>query len=353
MRGRHKALIATTLGVVMTLSGVSLVDCAAPTQIVVEVYSDACPGGPSAAGETINQTGIAVGTAADIDNKSPAAFRDSCEHPPGVGTLTIYPSGSSDAEVAIKVIAGVGMVGPEQCRAPEYAGCILHRRVMRFVPNTTQRVTVRLSLACLNRVCAPGSTCDNGVCKAETDILPDGGTRADAATTEAGLADGAVLPMDAGADACAQCNGTCTSTGCAVDCKSKVCNPADDCSPTLPCTITCDGTGHCNDIRCNTNSTCTVNCGNAKSSCNKVTCNAATCVVKCDGANSCAGDGGISLDASTSASLTCSGDNACGTASCNSPDCTLSCNPNSGAKNACPSPAPCNGGCDNWNNASQ
>jgi hypothetical protein len=350
MRGRHKALIASSLGV-LALSAISLVDCAAPTQIVIEVYSDACPG--TNAGQHINSTGIAVGNAADIDNKSPAAFRYNCERAPGVGTLTVYPSGANDSEVAIKVLAGVDDVGPEQCHPPDYAGCILHRRVMRFVPNTTQRVTVRLSLACLNRVCATGTTCDNGVCKAEGDILPDGGTRPDAAIREAGLADGAVLADAGGADACALCKGTCSAAGCTVDCKDKVCDPAEDCSPTLPCTINCDGTGHCNDIHCTTSSTCTVNCGSPKGSCEKVTCSAATCIVNCNGAETCNGDGGISLDASVNASLTCMGDNACRAASCNSPDCRLDCNPNQGTKIACPMPAPCTGGCDNWNQSQQ
>ena len=352
MRRRHKALIATAAAA-LALLGVGLVDCAAPTQIVVEVYSDACPG-TNHPGPSINGTGIAVGTATDIDKKSPAAFRDNCENPPkgGVGTLTIYPSGANDSTVAIKVVAGVE-IQPDLCHAPDYAGCIVHRRVMNFVPNTTQRITVRLSLACLNRVCQPGSTCDDGVCKAETDILPDGGTKADAATSPAGIAEGGVI-VDAGnSDACTGCKGQCTQGACIVDCKKDVCDAGEQCSPTLPCTITCDGTGHCNDVQCNTSSTCTVNCGDPKLSCNEVTCNAATCIVNCSGANSCGGDGGIFLEASTSASLTCNGDNACQSASCNSPDCTLHCNPNNGDKNACPPQSTCSGGCNNWNNASQ
>ncbi len=349
MRRRHKALIAAALSALVVSAG-GLVDCAAPTEIVVEVRSDAPCATANHTGPAVNSTGIAVGTSADIDNKAPAAFRETCEAPEsgGIGTLVIYPSGARDAEVAIKVVAGVDNVGPEQCQPPDYAGCIVHRRVMRFVPNTTQRIFVRLSLACLNRVCPSNQTCDDGVCKSETDILPDGGTKDDAAIAEAGQADG-TTPLDAGsADACAKCNGVCSATGCAVDCKTKVCNPADDCSPTLPCTITCDGTGHCNDVRCTTSETCTVNCGMPKNSCNKVTCSAGTCVVNCSGANSCSGDGGIFLDASTAATLNCIGDNACGTASCNSPDCKLLCNPNSGGNNACPSPAPCSGGCDDW-----
>lgn len=347
MRGLHKTLIAFALAS-LAITTLGLVDCAAPTQIVVEVRSDACPN-TSRVGPSLQKTGIAVGTSGEIDEKRPAAFRDQCEDAVhgGVGTLTIYPSGSHDAEVAIKVVAGVD-VGIEQCDPPDYAGCIVHRRVMRFIPNTSQRITVRLSLACLSRVCPKDQTCDNGVCKNEADILADGGTKDDAAIVEAGLADGATEPRDAGGpDACAGCKGVCSTTGCAVDCKTRACDPGELCSPTLPCNITCDGTNHCNDIRCTTSSTCTVSCGMPKDSCNKVTCSSATCDVTCIGSGSCDPDGGVFLDASTKATLTCSGDTACGPASCSSPDCNLSCDP----KGACPSPSRCTGGCTGWNAA--
>ena len=350
MRRRHIALISTAVAALaLSGAGVGLVDCAAPTQIVIEIYSDACPG-TNAAGQ-INKTEITVGNATNVDFKPPAASHDFCEKTPanGVGTLTIYPSGANDAEVAIKVVAGVDPIGPGQCHPPDYPGCIVNRRDMHFIPNTSQHVRVDLSLACLNRVCPSSQTCDNGTCKSQADILPDGGTKPDAAITEAGLADGAIV--DAGsADACAQCSGTCDpGKSCTIDCKTKACSPTEECSPTLPCTFTCDGTGRCNDINCTTSSTCTVNCGDPKNSCNKVTCNAATCLVNCNGNSSCNGDGGIYLDASTAATLNCSGDKACGTASCNSPDCKLTCNPNQGAMNACPQPAPCSGGCQDWN----
>lgn len=350
MRGLRRAFIATGLAA-LGLVALGLVDCAAPTQIVVEVYSDACPG--SGKTQTINTTAITIGKPSDIENKPPAATRDDCEQPPGVGTLTIFPSGANDEEVAIKVVGGVDK-RPDACQTPDYAGCIVHRRVVRFVPNTTQRLTVRLSLACLNRVCAPGTTCDNGVCKEVTDLLPDGGTKADAETMEASLAEGGVVGADAGGpDACAGCKGTCTPAGCAVDCKKQACDGTEQCSPTLPCNITCDGTGHCNDIHCTTSEKCTVACGSPKTSCDKVTCNAGECAVTCSGTDSCNGDGGIALDAGTKGSLVCDGDNACRSASCNAPDCKLDCNPSNGAKNACPSNSQCTGGCANWNNPNQ
>jgi len=102
--------------VVSGLAGVGLltlvlVNCAEPTQIVVEVYSDACTQQGSLTKVT---TGIAVGTPAEIADKPPSTTRLGCTTPVssggaqrGVGTLTIYPSGEKDGEIAIKVLAGV------------------------------------------------------------------------------------------------------------------------------------------------------------------------------------------------------------------------------------------------------
>jgi hypothetical protein len=344
---------ALRAGIVLTCLGgagvalLALVDCAEPTQIVVEVYSDACPG---TKGQAINQTGIAVGKSEVIDDKPPSALREGCERAPGVGTLTIYPSGSNDDEVAIKVVAGVDTT-PDRCFAPGYAGCIVHRRVMRFVPHTTQRAIVRLSLACLNRTCPSGKTCDNGLCKDQKDLLPDGGTVADAETQEASVS------IEAGVDAavpdpCIGCKGDCTNGVCNVDCSKVVCGPGNLCAPTLPCNITCPDTNKCSDVTCTTSAKCTVRCGNQPTSCGQVTCNALDCDVRCDGNDSCNGDGGIRLDAGMTASLSCDGNNACRFASCNARVCMLACDPPMGNNSACPNPRPCTptSDCQGWNN---
>jgi hypothetical protein len=353
MRALRAGLFATCLAAA-GVALLALVDCAEPTQIVVEVYSDACPG---TKGQAINQTGIAVGKSESIDNKPPSALRDGCERAPGVGTLTIYPSGDNDEEVAIKVVAGVDTL-PDNCFAPGYAGCIAHRRVMRFVPHTTQRAIVRLSLACLNRTCPAGKTCDNGLCKDQNDLLPDGGTRADAETQEAGSSvDGGVADATVPPDPCVGCKGDCTNGVCNVNCGAVACS-GSVCAPTLPCNITCPATGKCNDIACNTSAKCTVRCGNQPTSCGQVACNANECDVRCDGNDSCKTDGGgIRLDAGTTASLTCDGNNACSSASCNAATCRLSCDPLNGANSACPGapnrPCTATSNCTDWNSPLQ
>jgi hypothetical protein len=331
------------------LIAMAIASCASPTQIVVEVYSDACPspGRP----KRLNTTNIYVGKSADIDTRPPSAVRDGCETVTGIGSLTVYPSGDRDEEVAIKVVTGID-ASPNLCAAPGHAGCIAQTRVMRFVPNTTQRMIVKLALACLDRTCPVGTTCDDGVCKLEGDVLVDGGTRENAPTTEAGVP--ADASVDAGpADPCTGCAGDCTGGVCRVDCSKVSCNAgAELCAPNLRCEITCPTTGSCDDARCTTTDTCVVMCGEKKSSCTKVACNAQNCDVRCTGTEACrTGGGGISLDAGAKGSLVCRGDNACDRASCNAPTCELGCSPYGGPKAACPPPGarPCTGGCVQWN----
>jgi hypothetical protein len=332
------------------LLAIGLVDCAEPTQIVVEVYSDACR--VSGITRKFDTTGIAVGTPADIDNKAPTTTKEGCPTTVkggggfrGVGTLTIYPSGDNDAEIAIKVVTGLDRA-PDECSVRDgYRGCIAHRRIMHFVPNTTQRAIIRLSLKCLNINCGAGQTCDEGQCKRDVDLLADGGTVADAQTTEASAPDGAV---DAGSpDACTGCSDECVNGECRVDCsKGAGCATTELCAPTLPCVITCGpGNGKCADIHCTTSAKCSVECRGDKS-CGKITCNAKDCDVECDGTGSCSEP--IVLDASASGDLSCRDDKACVSASCNSPRCEMECQPSLGA---CPDAGarPCTGGCQKWN----
>ena len=324
----------------------ALPSCAEPTQIVVTVFSDAC------ASKKINRTNVYVGRSSDIDTRPPSAVHDGCETGTGVGSLIVYPSGDKHEEVAIKVVSGIDS-SPDLCAPPGHAGCIAQTRVMRFIPNTTQRLVVKLSLACLNRTCPSGTTCDTGVCKQAEDVLEDGGTRDDAATIEAGVVEASV--DGAAPDPCIGCAGTCTNGVCKVDCAKTSCSAgAELCAPTLPCEIRCAATGACADARCTTTQSCLIDCGDKKGSCTNVSCTAQTCDVRCKGNESCVAGaaGGIVIDAKTKGTLLCDGDKACDKASCAAPTCELSCAPFNGARAACPPPGsrPCSGGCTQWTN---
>ncbi len=332
----------------------AMTNCAEPTQIVVHVFTDACPG--SGRAQVISRTGIAVGTASTIESHRPAATKVGCESPGGVGTLTIYPSGSNDDEVAIKVLGGVELA-PDACDPPLYAGCIVYRRMMRFIPHQTQHATVRLLLACLDRQCPAGLACYNGGCVAVSDILEDGGIAADSHPIESGVIPDAA--SDGANPSCAGCKGTCDGTKCNVDCAAVDCNAGDVCAKALDCTMTCAKTGKCTDVMCTTDKKCTVDCGPEKNSCAKVRCKADECHVNCRGDETCSSNGDISLIGTSKASLDCEGQAACKAASCESKECILTCHPFMGKPGdvACPNPKPCtprtSGACDQWNSPNQ
>lgn len=351
----RRGMVVSGLGGAGVLA-LALVDCAEPTQILVEVYSDACS--ESGVKRDSESTGIAVGTPAEIEDKLPTTFHTGCKGlvkgsttQRGIGTLTITPSGDKDEEVAIKVVTGVSRP-PDVCSAKDgYVGCIAHRRVTRFVPNTTQRVTVRLSLKCLNIRCDPGFTCDDGRCTRDSDLLVDGGTAPDAQTTDGSVVDGGDAAQ---ADACTGCTDQCIDGECRVDCtKGAGCPTGNLCAPTLGCVIKCGAGNKCPDISCSTSNKCTVNCTGA-GACGKVTCTAATCKVDCEGDGACNQAGGIHLDASATATLTCKKGGSCsgGVASCGGGTCELYCEPNGGPNYACPDAGarPCSAkDCTDWN----
>lgn len=318
--------------------------CAAPTQIVVEVFTDACPG--SGKPEVVTSTGIAVGTAENIETQRPASTHVGCESPTGVGTLTIYPSGADDDEVAIKVLGGVE-VAPDRCDPPDYAGCIVSQRTMRFVPHETERLTVVLSLACLNRKCPDKQTCDNGACIDPAAILSDGGTNGDVERQEASPVD-AFAVIDApvtGTDGatssmCAGCQGTCDGTRCRVDCTSERPCTGNVCSAMLPCEINCNDTGSCKAIACSTaGASCMISCKDTNACQSNVNCQAANsnCDIECDAPGACDSAQQITINAATG-TFDCNGDKSCQLAflSCTTQGaCSLMCSQKNGGNASC------------------
>ena len=263
-------------------------------------------------GPSIHTTGIAVGTPDDIDNRATrGAARQAARSPPRASARSpsiraARPTGRS----RIKVVAGVD-VEPSNAarRTTRDASCNAAR--CSFVPNTTQRVTVRLSLACLNRVCGPNLTCDNGVCKNRERHPPRRRhartTRRSSRRARRGRRRGrwcrCVLRL---------CQGTCTAERqCGRLQDRMAATPASSARRRSRARSRCDGTGHCNDIHCTTSEKCTIELRQPETSCDKVTCNAKECDVTCTGTTAVTATVVILLDASTKASLTCNGDNAC------------------------------------------
>lgn len=144
----------------LAVLAVPLASCRTATEIRVEVTTDI----DCAELTTI----IAVGTVDGVETKHPATSTLSCAggH---IGALVIVPSGDDSAEVAFRVVAARGK-DPDAC-GPGYAGCIVARRALRFLPHASLKVAVPLRQSCVDKACLGDgdfSTCVEGQCVAAT-----------------------------------------------------------------------------------------------------------------------------------------------------------------------------------------
>jgi len=149
-------------GLVLTLA----VGCRAPTQVMVETWTDEpCP--------TLKNTSLTVGAPGTLRDKEPSAVTAACAARTPlsrIGSLVVIPSDANDDEFSIHVVAGVD-VPSDQCRDPDYAGCIIARRTMHFVPHTELELPIALKDVCKNVPCSDGKTCIDGTCV--SDGVPD------------------------------------------------------------------------------------------------------------------------------------------------------------------------------------
>ena len=338
----RRARLGVTTGLVGVggLLAIGLADCAEPTQIEIDVRTDGCP--------VVKNTGIAVTTPARVDEADLTIFTpraEGCEARPRdrIGTLVLHPSGAKDAEVAVRIVTGVDRTA-QDCGKGPYDGCIVARRILRFVPGTSQKVIVIMSRACVGKDCALGGECQSGQCvsTASDGGLADGAPEpepADAGDPEA-KAD-AAADADAGVDPCASCTGagtTCNGGMCTIDCAAGAdCTGATVCGPGLDCTVRCSAAGVCEDLTCAASAgSCLIECS-GDDACGNIACSAPSCHVNCSQGNRCTGR--ISLTGGD-AGLVCSGNNSCGSASvyCDAGSCRLDCSA------SCPDPRVCSSG---------
>jgi hypothetical protein len=162
--------------------------CNGPTEIVFTVTTDVpCT--------TVNGTSISVSTLASLPTQPPASTSAHCAGG-AIGSLVVVPSGSDDAEVAVRVVTSlVSGQTPEDCAANGYAGgCIVARRALHFLPHSRLDVPVVMAASCKDIPCQADETCDNGQCVPAT--LRCSGTQCSL------LADASAPPdLDATADA--------------------------------------------------------------------------------------------------------------------------------------------------------
>ncbi|HEU4538239.1 MAG TPA: hypothetical protein VFS00_29155, partial [Polyangiaceae bacterium] len=148
----------------------ALSSCREATQVKVDVWTDLpC--------EETHGTALFVGRAGDdLERKPPARVSLRCDPASKrLGGLVLVPTGDErDAELAFNLVTAVKVPSVDQCLAPAYEGCIVARRVLRYVPHTTLFLDVPMSANCVSVECDAKSTCyDADECRSSDIEDPD------------------------------------------------------------------------------------------------------------------------------------------------------------------------------------
>ncbi len=141
---------------VVSLIGMIAPSCRTPTEIVVDVSLDFSCG-------DLKNTTVTVGAPSDVETAPPVVVTAECKGG-RVGSVVLVPSGTKNDNVAIKVVGGFVTKTAEQCTPPYGAGCIVARRVLRYIPHTALSVPIVLQKKCDGIPCDATTTCLDGVC---------------------------------------------------------------------------------------------------------------------------------------------------------------------------------------------
>jgi hypothetical protein len=151
----------------------------------------------------------------------------------------IVPSGANNAEVGIRVVAGLARK-PEDCASNGYDGCVVARRTLTYLPHESQHVVVDLTSDCVGNACDLNHTCVNGSCTdtviAAPPVAPDGGV-VSGPTVRCGD-DGARCPVGDPNNACCVALDRDAGTG------KGACMPPAAC-PSASAILYCDDSSEC------------------------------------------------------------------------------------------------------------
>lgn len=209
--------------------GLGVVSCRDATQITLRVHTNVPCTDPA------EWKGVAVyvgSPGSDAADRAPALTSVDCDANGDVGSLVLVPSGDKDAEIALRVVAGIDMK-PEECAAKQYRGCIVARRTVRFSAHASLELDIDLTTECLGKSCDAMHTCVNGTCADPvTEMAAFDPTVASVRCGDQGVRCGT------SGDVC------CLTTNFELNTTSGVCKPARDCD-TGSTVLNCDDSSDC------------------------------------------------------------------------------------------------------------
>lgn len=183
-----------------TIAGsVVLTDCAGPTAIEIDVYSEV----PCATNAEVVLT--VADDVSTLAGRAPSSTATRCD-PVGDGTfrrgnVVLVPQDSKDKKIAFQLTTRNDAQSVASTCGTSGTGCIAARRQLRFLAHEVQTVRVDLRLSCLDVVCPGAQTCVKGQCVG-ADLVGacTAGCDEGTLTPDAGVVDAGPDVVDAGKD---------------------------------------------------------------------------------------------------------------------------------------------------------
>jgi hypothetical protein len=257
-RARLTAVLAAAMGAGL-LAGPA---CRTPTEVTVSITTDV-----PCTKEAWKGIAVYVGTPGlDVETRAPSLTSTSCDAKGNVGSIVLVPSGSDDADIGVRVVAGVTRA-PDDCATYGYDGCIVARRSLAFIPHQSLDLTIALQGACIGNACDALHTCLDGVCQ-DANLTPPA-SAADAGPTgptvrcgDNGVTCGTsgeiccLEVTDGGTQGSCRLPASCPPTGIVLACddESDCVGPPDDAGFPMQCCLSYtvqpgDNTYHANAVQ--------------------------------------------------------------------------------------------------------
>ncbi|MBS2017141.1 MAG: hypothetical protein JST00_29915 [Deltaproteobacteria bacterium] len=192
--GRSSPAVVTTLtAIAIAVVATSLGEaCLDPTQITLKVKSNV----PCGDSKGVALTGGVPGA---VERAAPSTITTTC-NAGDIGTLVSTPSGDKESRAAFLVVQGIDRPASE-CAAAGFKGCIVARRILRYIAHTPLELPIALNLVCKDVACGEFETCArSGKCVSavieDPESCPNGvcvppGEEAEPEPTDGGPSDGA------------------------------------------------------------------------------------------------------------------------------------------------------------------
>lgn len=233
---RKPALIASFVTVLAAAPS-----CLGPTEIRVSIRTNApCT-------DLARWKGVAVYTGTpgvDVESKAPTLTTATCDSSGNIGSVVVTPAGANNATLGVRVVAGLDK-DPEQCRTADYAGCIVTRRTVNFVPHTPLDVVIDLTTDCTGRGCDLNHTCVAGACtdtvSASPPVSADGGVPPRPTVRCGSAVDAPRCPVGDPSNAC------CLAVDLAANTTVGTCIAASAC-PSSNLVLYCDDSSDCASV---------------------------------------------------------------------------------------------------------